>query len=105
MIYDITVLSFWLLLALALGLIVGWVAWEAEERSWSVPALCLAIVIFLLGGLLAWRQVYDGRVAFYLETLLLLTGVYGIGLLLGDVVRTAFPPLARRRAVTAKTGG
>jgi hypothetical protein len=103
--YEISVLSSGLLVALALGLVVGWASWSAEDRSWSIPGLCLAGVLFLLGALLAAKQVYSGRVAFYLETLMLMSALYAIGLMVGDVARTVFPPHSRHPARDAKVGG
>ena len=105
MIYDFSVRSFWLLLALALGLVVGWASWSAQARSWSVMGLSAAAIIVLLGVLLAARQSFEGRFAFYIETLLLMSAIYTLGLLLGDVARTSLPPRARHRGADAKTAG
>jgi hypothetical protein len=85
-----------IVLALVLGLYVGWVASTESRagRAWSA----LGALAFAGGCALAWLEVVPGLPGHILEVALLLLGGYFAGCLLGSL---ATPPGAGDRSETA----
>jgi predicted flap endonuclease-1-like 5' DNA nuclease len=107
MTYLISVLWFPLLLALALGAIVGLSSFAREPRS-ETAWLYLAGVIVPAAILLAAFKAFAGRAGLWLDATLLLVIAYFIGCLLGAWFRSRsyepagqFAPVAAKVAVPA----
>jgi len=93
MFYDICTLAIWEALALALGLIVGWVTFSsAEPGRWFAGWLRIALIVFVVGLFLAIIKVIPGRAGFWLEAALLLFAAYLIGCWFGGGLRGLFAP-------------
>ncbi|MGL4728969.1 MAG: hypothetical protein ACRCWO_09455 [Bosea sp. (in: a-proteobacteria)] len=79
--YLITQYWFWLLLALVLGLIIGWLTCGGNRRGWGwLPFGIIAAVIAALVAILRW---VNGVPALWLETGVLMFSSYIIGCCLG----------------------
>jgi predicted flap endonuclease-1-like 5' DNA nuclease len=79
--YLITQYWFWLLLALVLGLIIGWLTCGGEKRSWGWLPFGLAAAFIV--AVLAFARFVNGVPALWLETGVLLFASYLLGCCLG----------------------
>jgi predicted flap endonuclease-1-like 5' DNA nuclease len=79
--YLITQYWFWLLLALVLGLIIGWLTCGGEKRSWGWLPFGLAAAVIV--AVLAFARFVNGVLALWLETGVLLFATYLLGCCLG----------------------
>ena len=90
MMYLISQLWLWLLLALVLGLVVGWMtcAKEPPTRWWTgwVP---WGMIAFLVGLVVAVLRLLPDRLGFMLDSALLLFASYFIGCCLACLIRQA----------------
>ena len=81
--YVFSVLFWWIVAALVLGLIVGWLTWSREKNAgWMSGWLKWALVAFVVGLILAWLTVFPGRIGFWLESALFLFASYIVGCVL-----------------------
>ena len=83
MTYLIEILWGWLLAALALGAVVGWITCARERGNWFTGWVPWALVVFALLLVLAAMSLVPGRAGLWLETGLLLFSAYIIGCCLG----------------------
>jgi len=88
MMYLISQLWVWLLLAAIIGLVVGWMtcARQPETRWWTgwVP---WGLGLFLLGLLIAVMRLLPGRLGFMLDSALLMFASYFIGCCIACLIR------------------
>lgn len=88
MLYLISQYWLWLLLAFALGLVVGWLSWGGDWRGWSWVPLGLAVALLLF--VLSWFRVINGTLALWVETGILAFFAYLVGCWLGGRMKGAF---------------
>ncbi|CAD5199870.1 hypothetical protein [Pseudomonas sp. FEN] len=70
----------WMLLALLLGVLVGWIGTRAAGDSrWIAGWLHLALWVFAIGVIVALLKGLPGRAGLWLETALLLFAAYLVG--------------------------
>ncbi|KXF75727.1 hypothetical protein ATN84_17265 [Paramesorhizobium deserti] len=80
--------SLWLLLALILGGIIGWLSFLHEKPGWSGAGwLGIGIPLFLIGLAVAVFKLLPGEAGYWLDLALLFFGAYIIGCLLGSLLR------------------
>lgn len=83
MLYLAGQFAWFLLAALGLGCIMGWVAQSSRKvRFWS-PAWTWVAVLWGIGAALAWFQLVNGRLATWIETALLFVAAYWLGCVIG----------------------
>ena len=88
MFYDISALAIWEILALALGLIVGWLTCSSGAKaSWFTGGVRIALVLFVFGLILAVFHWPLNRAGFWLEAALLMFVAYIIGCFVGGWLR------------------
>lgn len=91
MLYLIQFHFFWLILALILGGIVGYLTFSNDKRGWSGGGwLFLAVPVFLVGLVIAVLKLLPDRAGYWLDLSLLFFGAYMIGCLLGSGLRSLF---------------
>ena len=73
----------WMLAALVVGLIVGWLTCSRERSSWFSGWTPIALVVFLVALVAALFAWLPGRPGLWLETGLLLFASYIVGCCLG----------------------
>jgi predicted flap endonuclease-1-like 5' DNA nuclease len=91
MLYDISFLWIWLLLAFLLGGGVGW--WtevSGAQAPWFFGWFRSAVIAWLVGLVLAWLHWLPGRLGFWLESALLFFAFYVMGCLIGGLLRNVF---------------
>lgn len=97
--------SAWLLLALLLGGIVGWLSFLHEKPGWSGAGwLRVGIPVFLIGLAVAAFKLLPGAAGYWLDLGLLFFGTYVIGCLLGSVLRGLLTSHAEPVAAGAASG-
>ncbi|WP_174247522.1 hypothetical protein [Methylocapsa sp. S129] len=90
MIYDFSFLWIWLLLALIVGLVVGWITnARGPQGRWFFGWFRLALIVFVIGLLVAWLHWLPGRLGFWLETALFFFAAYIVGCLIGGFVKAS----------------
>jgi predicted flap endonuclease-1-like 5' DNA nuclease len=91
MLYLIDFHFVWLLLALIVGGIVGFLTFAGDKAGWSGAGwLILVIPAFLIGLGIAVFKLLPGVAGYWLDLSLLFFGTYIIGCLLGSVLRSLF---------------
>ncbi|MGC2782100.1 MAG: cell envelope biogenesis protein TolA, partial [Bradyrhizobium sp.] len=91
MMYDLATFLLWILLALAIGGIVGWRTWsDAPRPDWLRSWLLPAALAFAIGGLMALLNVLPGRAGLWLEVALMMVGAYVFGCLIGGQLKDFF---------------
>jgi predicted flap endonuclease-1-like 5' DNA nuclease len=90
--YLITQYWFWLLLALVLGLIVGWLTCSKEPRKWGF--FPIALIIAAIAFLLTYFRAINGVPALWVESGLLMLATYFAGCCLGCWLKGVFAPAA-----------
>ena len=88
MYYLISQFGWYLLAALIIGLIVGWLTCRDERRQWGWLPLGLLVVLIAL--LLTWFRVINGVAALWIETGLLMFALFLAGCCIGCLFRQAF---------------
>jgi predicted flap endonuclease-1-like 5' DNA nuclease len=88
--YLITQYWFWLLLALLLGLIVGWLTCSKEPRKWGF--FPIALIIAAIAFLLTFFRVINGVPALWIESGLLMLATYFAGCCLGCWLKGLLAP-------------
>lgn len=100
--YLISAFGFWLVLALLLGLAIGWITClRGNGRGWR--GLLPWLVLIALGALAAWAQILPTRLGLWLDLAVLMLAAYVIGACLGCLLRQllgagAAEPAARQAA-------
>ncbi len=79
--YLLTQYWLWLLLALVLGLLIGWITCGGEKRGWGW--LPLGLIVAAVAALAAILRLVNGVPALWIETGVLLFASYLIGCCLG----------------------
>ncbi len=79
--YLLTQYWLWLLLALVLGLLIGWITCGGEKRGWGW--LPLGLIVAAVAALAAVLRLVNGVPALWIETGVLLFASYLIGCCLG----------------------
>ena len=88
MMYDLATFLPWLLVALAIGGVVGWRSWSnAPRRGWLSGWILPAVLAFAIGLLLAILKVLPGRAGLWLEIALLMASAYIFGCFIGGMLR------------------
>jgi len=88
MYYLISQFGWYLLAALIIGLIVGWLTCRDEKRQWGW--LPLGLLVALIALLLTWFRVINGVAALWIETGLLMFALFLAGCCIGCLFRQAF---------------
>lgn len=88
--YLISQYWFWLLLALVLGLIVGWMTCSREPRQWGFLPLALIAAAALF--LLSFFRIINGAPALWIESGLLMLASYLAGCCLGCWLKGLMAP-------------
>jgi len=83
MLFLATFFKWWMLGALVLGLIVGWLTFIPRPKAWIDRAVSAAIIIFAVGVIVALLRLLPGRAGYLLQLALLLFVAYVIGCFLG----------------------
>ncbi|HUN12668.1 MAG TPA: hypothetical protein PLE50_10440, partial [Rhabdaerophilum sp.] len=86
MLYLISVFWFWLLLALVLGLAVGWFTFSRDGKgNWGgvVPWL-IALVV---GGLVAWLKLLPTSLGYWFDVAMLFLASYVVGCLVSGLLK------------------
>lgn len=86
MLYLISVFWFWLLLALVLGLAVGWFTFSRDGKgNWGgvVPWL-IALVV---GGLVAWLKLLSTSLGYWFDVAMLFLASYVVGCLVSGLLK------------------
>jgi predicted flap endonuclease-1-like 5' DNA nuclease len=78
---------FWLLAALVLGLIIGWLTFAPRATSWWRGWVPVATLVFVVGLLLAIVKMVPGVAGLWLDTALLFFATYIAGCFLGSWLR------------------
>jgi predicted flap endonuclease-1-like 5' DNA nuclease len=85
--YLLVTYALWLLVALALGLVVGWLTCSRERTRWFTGWLPPALLAVVVGLLLTGLRIVNGVPALWLETALLMFAFYLAGCCLGCLLR------------------
>jgi predicted flap endonuclease-1-like 5' DNA nuclease len=88
MYYLISQFGWYLLAALIIGLIVGWLTCRDERPQWGW--LPLGLLVALIALLLTWFRVINGVAALWIETGLLMFALFLAGCCIGCLFRQAF---------------
>lgn len=89
MLYLAGQFAWFLLAALGLGCVMGWVAQSTRKvRFWS-PAWTWVAVLWGIAAVLVWFQLVNGRTATWVETALLFVGAYWLGCAAGALAGSA----------------
>lgn len=87
MMYLISQLWVWLLLALIVGLVIGWLTCSREPTRWWGGWVPWGTAIFLIGLLLAVFRTLPDRMGYLLDTALLMFGTYIVGCCIGCLIK------------------
>lgn len=87
MMYLITHLWIWLLLALIIGLVIGWITCSGEPTRWWTGWVPWGTAAFLIGLMAAVLKLLPNRAGYLLDTGLLLFGTYIIGCCIGCLIK------------------
>lgn len=87
MMYLITHLWVWLLIALIIGLVVGWMTCGNEPTRWWTGWIPWGSAAFLIGLMAAVLKLLPNRAGYLLDTGLLLFGTYIIGCCIGCLIK------------------
>ena len=88
MLYDISFLWIWLILALLLGGAVGWrTEAPGAHGPWFVGWFQWALIALAVGFLVAIFPILPGRLGFWLETAVLIFIAYLIGCVAGGALQ------------------
>jgi predicted flap endonuclease-1-like 5' DNA nuclease len=113
MMYDLATFLPWLLVALAVGGVVGWRSWSsAPRRGWLAGWILPAVLAFAIALLLAVLNVLPGRAGLWLEVALLMVSAYVFGCFIAGMLRDLLgldakvvAPAARADAMAAAAAG
>lgn len=109
MIYLASHLWGWLLAAFLIGAVVGWLTCGDEPTRWWTGWVPLGALAFLIGLFVAVMQWLPGRAGLFLDTALLLFGVYIVGCCVGCLLKqrlmTGFAGYGTAALATAGVGG
>jgi hypothetical protein len=84
MLFDLVSYSGWLIVALGIGLVVGWRTYlNAPRRDWGDEWIILGALAFVVGIIVAALKLLPGRYGLWLEIALLMIAVYIVGCFLG----------------------
>jgi predicted flap endonuclease-1-like 5' DNA nuclease len=78
---------FWLLAALVIGLVIGWITFAPRSTSWWRGWVPVAVIAFVAGLLLATTRMVPGVPGLWLDTALLFFTTYIGGCFLGSWLR------------------
>lgn len=78
----------WLLAALVIGGIVGFVTFARPRARWVDGPVIVAILVFIAVALVAWLRFVPDRGGYWLELAVLMVAAYVIGCFLGWLVRS-----------------
>jgi predicted flap endonuclease-1-like 5' DNA nuclease len=91
MFYDLATFSLWLLVALLIGMGVGWSTYSDSPREgWLAGWIKWAVLAFVVGLIVAMLKLLPGRIGFWLEVALLMTFAYTVGCFLGGWLKSWF---------------
>jgi predicted flap endonuclease-1-like 5' DNA nuclease len=85
--YLIQQYAFWLLAALVIGLVIGWLTFAPRKTSWWGGWVPVAAIAFVAGVLLAITRMIPGVPGLWLDTALLFFTTYIAGCFLGSWLR------------------
>lgn len=88
MLYVLQTFWLWFVLALIIGMIVGWLTWSNTPReSWFAGWVIWGVLALAIGLVLAVTTVVPGRAGLWLETGLISVAFYIVGCLVGGWFR------------------
>lgn len=88
MYYLISQFGWYLLAAFVIGLITGWLTCNRERRQWGW--LPIGLIIAAIALLLTWFRIINGVPALWIETALLMFGLFLLGCCLACMFKQAF---------------
>jgi len=89
MMYLVTFHWGWMLVALLLGLAMGWIAVVQRGEGLSLPVLRHGAALVALAGVTALMRLLPGRYGYWLDLGLVLLVVYVMGCVAGSILRNA----------------
>ena len=95
MIYDITFVWPWLILALLLGGAIGRSSDPIDwQQGWRDSWFIRTVIVLVIALIIDWLHIFPGRFAFWWETAILFAAAYLIGGALGGFLKRAPGPTA-----------
>jgi hypothetical protein len=99
MLFDLMSYAMWLVVALAIGVVIGWQTYsDAPRRYWRDSWIIWAALAFVIGVILAALKLLSGRYGLWLEIALLMSAFYIVGCFAGGWLKTILivqEPVAR----------
>ncbi len=86
MLYLASQFVWFLLAALVLSFVMGWISQSGSARRFWSRGWSLVALLWLCGAVLAWLQLVNGVAAMWLETALLFVAVYWLGCVAGTLL-------------------
>ena len=108
--YLMNQFAIWLILALILGIVVGWVTSKSTGQPTSArpgPLFWALLAAAVIAVIVAITHVFRDRAGYWFDAALLMTGLYFIGCAIGCLLRrwtgdpVATPPMTRTAPVAA----
>jgi len=88
MVFDLASFPGWLVVALCIGVVVGWRTYSNEpRRGWFAGWVPWGLLAFAAGLLVAVLMLLPGRYGLWLEIALLMTACYILGCFLGGFLK------------------
>jgi predicted flap endonuclease-1-like 5' DNA nuclease len=92
MVYLFQTFWAWLLLALLLGVVFGWITCRKEKTSWFSGWVPYGLIAIALGLIFAITKFIAGRAGLWLDTALMFAIAYLLGCCIGCVFKQIFTP-------------
>ncbi len=88
--YLATQYFWWLLAALLLGLVIGWLTCSREPSRWWTGWVPFGVIAWIVGAFLTWFRFVNGVPALWIETALLFSAAWFAGCCLGCWLKGLF---------------
>lgn len=99
--YLATQYFWWLLAALLLGLVIGWLTCSREPSRWWTGWVPFGVIAWIIGAFLTWFRFVNGVPALWIETALLFSATWFAGCCLGCWLKGLFGVEEPRPVVAA----
>lgn len=108
MMYLVGQFRLWIILALVIGLVTGFIAARRRpgfDRADGLFWFGIYVVLLIAGAILAFTKGLKGSPGLWLETLLLMTAAWLVGCLIGALLKALFGGQGREELATAVAAG